>query len=76
MSPNRSEQNSESNKYTEYPAALRANQIAGPKGILPIGLSTWWKGVQSGVYPPGIKLSPGVTVWRRDQIMALLDKTS
>jgi predicted DNA-binding transcriptional regulator AlpA len=55
--------------------ALRANQIAGPNGILPIGLSTWWKGVKAGTYPPGTKISPGVTIWRRDQVMALLDQT-
>jgi prophage regulatory protein len=63
-------------KPTEQLVALRANQIAGPKGILPIGLTTWWQGVRTGKYPQPTKLGPRCTVWRRDQIMALLDTTS
>jgi predicted DNA-binding transcriptional regulator AlpA len=63
-------------KQTEQSAALRANQIAGPKGILPISLSTWWAGVKSGRYPQPTKLGPRVTVWRRDQVMELLEKPS
>jgi predicted DNA-binding transcriptional regulator AlpA len=53
--------------------ALRANQIAGPNGILPISRSSWWAGVKSGHYPPAIKLSARVTVWDRDQILNLLN---
>lgn len=57
-------------------AALRANQIAGPTGILPISLSAWWAGVKDRRYPQPIKLSPRVTVWKRDEVMALLDADS
>ncbi len=32
--------------------------------ILPIGRSTWWEGVRSGVYPEPIKLGPRTTCWR------------
>ena len=53
-------------------AALRAYQVAGPSGLLPISLAGWWAGVKSGHYPQPIKLSPRVTVWRREDIMALL----
>jgi predicted DNA-binding transcriptional regulator AlpA len=57
----------------EQSAALRANQIAGPNGILPISMSTWWAGVKSGRYPQSTKLGPRVTVWRREDVLALLD---
>ena len=42
--------------------------IGGPKSehdpIIPVSHSTWWKGIQEGVFPQGTKLSAGVTVWR------------
>ncbi len=54
---------------------LRIGQIVGnPKAkppispIIPVGRSTWWAGVKSGIYPQPIKLSPKVTVWRVEDI--------
>lgn len=38
-----------------------------------ISRSGWWAGVKLGKYPPGIKLSPRVTVWKQSQIDALID---
>jgi predicted DNA-binding transcriptional regulator AlpA len=32
----------------------------------------WWKGVQDGKFPPGIKLSPRVTVWKSSDIEKLI----
>jgi len=40
--------------------------------IIPIGRSSWWRGIQEGRYPAGIKLSPRVTVWRASDIDALI----
>ena len=37
-----------------------------------ISRSGWWKGVKEGKYPPGIKLSPRVTVWKSSDIDALI----
>ena len=37
-----------------------------------ISRSGWWKGVKDGKFPPGIKLSPRVTVWRASDIDALI----
>ena len=37
-----------------------------------ISRSTWWAGVKIGKYPPGIKLSPRVAVWRASDIDALI----
>ncbi len=39
--------------------------------ILPIGKSTWWKGVAEGRYPAPIKLGPRLTCWRLDQVLQL-----
>lgn len=63
---------------------LRLVQILGDKAsrkktiteshpaLIPVCASTWWKGVKSGRYPQPVKLSPGVTVWRVEDIRALI----
>lgn len=60
---------------------LRIRQICGDPNatppihaILPIGTSTWWRWVAEGKAPKGIKLSPGVTVWRAADIYALAEQ--
>lgn len=57
---------------------LRLRQIigdakAGIPALIPVSRSHWWQGVREGRYPAAIKLSPGVTVWRRSSIFALID---
>lgn len=56
------------------PVMVRAKQICGP--ILPIGISTWWKMVAEGRAPKGIKISSRITVWRRNDVLALIDRLS
>jgi predicted DNA-binding transcriptional regulator AlpA len=56
---------------------LRAGDIArDPKrqraGILPISKATLWAWVKAGRLQP-IKLSPGVTVFRRSDVIALAE---
>lgn len=58
---------------------LRLSQIIGNSkaspptpAIIPVGRSTWWAGVRCGRYPKPLKLSPGVTVWRVEDIRALI----
>ena len=67
--------------YTYLPETgfLRLPQILGdPKAtppitpIIPIGKSSWWAGIKSGRYPKGCKLGPKTTVWRCEDIRALL----
>jgi prophage regulatory protein len=41
---------------------------------IPVSKSTWWAGVKSGRFPPPVKLSPGVTVWRKSDIDALCEE--
>ena len=54
---------------------LRLKQILGDKKadppvppIIPVSASTWWEGVKSGRFPQPIKLGPGTTVWRAEDI--------
>lgn len=60
---------------------VRIRQICGDptsippvSAILPIGKSTWLRWVAEGKAPKGIKLSPGVTVWRAEDVYALAEQ--
>jgi prophage regulatory protein len=37
-----------------------------------VSRSYWWAGVKDGKFPPGIKLSARVTVWKSSDIDALI----
>lgn len=63
------------NKFPEE-GFVRLKQILAPQGPLPISKSTWWKGVKDGKFPKSTKLSANVTVWRAEDIRALIDKKS
>ena len=55
---------------SELSGFLREKQVLK---LIPIAPSTWWQGVKDGRYPKPVKLSPKVTVWRTDDIRALID---
>lgn len=42
--------------------------------VIPVGRSTWWAGVKTGKYPAPIKLSARTTVWRAEDIHALINR--
>lgn len=70
-------------KLNQFPidGFVRAFQIIGDskKGItpfLPISRAEWWRGVKEGRYPSGIKLSERVTVWRAEEIRAMVELMS
>lgn len=52
---------------------VRLRSILAPKGPLPIGKSTWWKGVKDGRYPAPVKLGPRISAWRVADILALVE---
>lgn len=57
---------------------LRIWQIIGDRKrgiepILPIGRTTFLNRVKSGEYPQGIKLSARTTVWKSEDIRALVE---
>ena len=58
---------------------LRIHQIIGnPRGnppipaVIPVSRSARWRGIQVGRYPKPVKLSDRVTVWRVEDIRALI----
>ena len=48
---------------------LRLPQILA---IIPISRSSWWEGCRTGRFPRPIKLSARTTVWRVEDILALM----
>jgi prophage regulatory protein len=42
--------------------------------IFPVSKSTWWAGIKSGKYPPGVKLSQRITAWKIEDIRTLLEQ--
>lgn len=38
----------------------------------PVSRSTWWHGVKTGKYPKAVKIGPNTTVWRAEDIRALI----
>jgi len=41
--------------------------------LIPMGRSTWWKGVKEKRYPQPVKLGPRITAWRAEDIRKLID---
>ncbi|MGZ5051226.1 MAG: helix-turn-helix transcriptional regulator [Methylobacter sp.] len=59
---------------------LRLPQIIGDKkatppvpAIIPVSKTSWWNGVRSGKYPKSYKLGNRTTVWKVEDIRALID---
>jgi prophage regulatory protein len=44
--------------------------------VIPLGKTSWWKGVKSGRFPKPVKLSPRCTAWRAEDIRALISTLS
>ena len=49
---------------------LRLPQILA---IIPISKSAWWEGCRTGRFPKPIKLGPRTTVWRAEDLTALIN---
>ena len=53
---------------------LRLSSVLAPRGPIPVSKSTWWAGVKARRYPQPVKLGPRITVWRVEDIRALIEK--
>jgi len=60
---------------------IRLSQIIGDQKakppiepIFPISKSSWWDGVKSGRFPQPVKLGPGTTAWKVEDITKLIDE--
>ncbi|MBA5686705.1 helix-turn-helix transcriptional regulator [Rugamonas apoptosis] len=58
---------------------LRLKQIIGDptavppiEPIIPVKKSCWWAGVKSGRFPQSVKSGPRLTMWRVEDIRALV----
>jgi prophage regulatory protein len=54
----------------EEAAFLRVSDILR---LIPVSRSTWWAGVRRGRYPPSVKLGPGITAWRAEDIRNFIE---
>lgn len=46
------------------------------KGVLPMGRTSWYKGIKDGIYPAPVKLSERSVAWKSEDIEALLARLS
>ena len=44
--------------------------------VIPLGKTSWWKGVKSGRFPKPIKLSEHCTAWKAEDIHSLIKQLS
>lgn len=47
---------------------LSIKQIVEPDGLLPISRYTWMKGVETNIFPPGIRIGKKLRFWKREDI--------
>lgn len=61
--------------YPNFPETgfVRLSQILAPRGPIPVSKSTWWQGVKDGRFPQSQKLGPRTTVWKVEDIRALVE---
>jgi prophage regulatory protein len=52
---------------------LRLPQVLS---VIPVGKSSWWKGVKSGRFPKSVKLTKRCTAWRAEEIRELIKSLS
>jgi predicted DNA-binding transcriptional regulator AlpA len=53
---------------------VRISAIIAPNGPIPVSKSTWWQGVRDGRFPAPVKLGPKTTVWRVEDVLALIER--
>ena len=55
---------------TEYKTLPETGFIRLPDVLrfIPVSKTTWWNGVKSGRFPKSVKLGPGITVWKTEDI--------
>lgn len=59
---------------------MRLRQIIGDSKVsppitpvIPVSRTTWWNGVKTGKFPAPVKLGPGITAWRVEDIRAYIE---
>ncbi len=44
--------------------------------VFPVSRSQWWRGVQQGIYPQGVRLGPNMRAWTVYEIRDLLQRVA
>lgn len=52
------------------------NRKAGIPALYPVSKTTLWLRIREGKFPKPVKLSPGVTAWRVEEVRALLEQAA
>lgn len=59
--------------FLRLPSIIGDDNATPPvPALIPVRKSTWWAGVKSGRFPKPVKLGLRVTVWRVEDIRALI----
>lgn len=58
--------------FPEYGFVREAQVLS----VFPVSRAQLWKLIKQDKFPAPLKLSPNVTVWRAEQIRALVDRLS
>ena len=56
---------------TEMGGLLRQKQVLE---LIPISSTSWWRGIQEGIFPKGHRMGPKTTVWKASDIQDLIDR--
>ena len=51
-------------------------RLAQVLSVIPLGKTSWWKGVKVGRFPKPVKLSARCTAWRAEDIRELIKTLS
>lgn len=65
-------QSSNINSFVPHVAFLRQPQVVG--AIFPGGPTSLWRHVKNGTFPAPVKISGRITAWRRDDLIAWLER--
>ncbi len=58
---------------TDATNSRRKNPQEAIHALIPVSKSAWWQGVKDGKFPPSIKLSERVTVWKVEDIRNFIE---
>ena len=53
---------------------LRLKDVIGDKGLIPVSRSTWYVGMEKGIYPQPVRLGPNTVAWRLSEILKIVEK--
>jgi len=42
--------------------------------LIPMGKSTWWRGVASGKFPSPVKISPHISLWKVEDVEKIIQE--